>query len=612
MAWHRLVVLGGAASLLFGCAGDDAPVEDDGTSTGGDSTTAVTTVDMSTSTTTDDVDSSSGGSTTAEEADSSSGVVEEFCGDGIVDDDSEQCDEGENNSETGSCKPDCTLPFCGDGFTQEGVEECDDANDVNTDGCTDMCIILESCGDGEIQDPEECDNGRANADNAECKTDCMLNVCGDGDILAGQEECDDGNDNDNDACTTLCAPPTCGDGFVQSVVAELCDDGDLVDGDECNSDCFTAGLWTVTQNGPANNNDGAYGVAIDSLNNVIAVGELFDPVEGYNIWVRSYDGNGQENWTDTYHSGVTSDNAFDVLVAPNDDIWVVGSSFSLSDGRDIWLRQYSPDGTPGPITTANGDDNNADEAFSVAMDSNGDLLVAGYVTTVANGQDIWLRKYTTAGSIVWTRIVTSAGDFLDQGHGVAVDSNDNVIITGFIWGGAEARDIWVRKYDTNGNEDWTDIIPGAGQTQDEGNGVATDSMGNVIVTGFINDGDNARDVWVRKYDPDGDEMWTETYNGPQNGSDVGEDVAVDTDDNIIVVGSHFRGSQQDNVWVRKFDPDGNELWTMEYNNSDANPFQSEAAQGVAVDSEDNLAIVGFETRSDIGEARNIWVRYMLQ
>ncbi|MEM6989061.1 MAG: hypothetical protein AAF721_01145 [Myxococcota bacterium] len=616
MDWRGMAAVG-IVTAIGGCtSGDDVFV--DGGSTASSSSTGDSALDASSSggsssgSSSDgavlDGTSSGGGSSSSGAQDGSSGDPDPFCGDGRING-IEECDDGEDNAETAACKPDCIEARCGDGLVHEGVEECDDANDINNDGCTDECIILESCGDEIVQPPEECDHGPENADNAECKTNCQFNVCGDGDVFNGTETCDDGNGENNDKCTELCEPPECGDGFVQSVIGELCDDGDVADGDECNSDCFSAGLWTVTHNAPANNNDSAFAAAIDSVNNVIVVGEVFDVVEGTNSWVRSYNGNGQINWTQTYHN-VTTDRAHGVVVAPNDDIYVAGSTFTNTDGRDIWIRQFDPDGTPGPIFTENGDDDDHDEAFGIAMDPAGDLLVAGYTTTMANGRDIWVRKYTIAGGVEWTRIVSSAGTSLDEGHGVAVDTGGNVVVTGFLTVPGENRDIWVRKYDGDGGELWTDTVSGAAGSNDEGNGIATDGDDNVVVTGFINDGATGRDIWIRKYNAAGVEQWTETFNAPQDDTDAGEDVGVDTDGNIIAVGTIFRGVQQDNVWAGKYDPDGELLWTMEYNNPDA--FLSDAGRGVAVDSEDNIAIVGFETRSDIMEGRNIWIRYVLQ
>ena len=167
----------------------------------------------------------------------------------------------------------------------------------------------------------------------------------------------------------------------------------------------------------------------------------------------------------------------------------------------------------------------------------------------------------------------------------------------------------MRKYDDAGNELWTATHDGPEATNDEGNGIAADSAGNVIAVGFQSVMDVSRDVWVRKYDPAGNELWTATYDAPQHGSDIAHGVAVDGSDAIVVAGSIFRGTQSDNVWVRKYDLDGNERWTSTYN---SDGFGSDVANAVAVDAGGNVAAGGFETRTDLGEFRNAWVRYFLQ
>lgn len=564
------------------------------------------------------VESSSGGEvvdgTTGEAstgAGSSSGGPEPFCGDGEIDRElGEECDDADLNSDTAACTSECAAAFCGDGFIWEGEEECDDANDVNTDGCTTSCIVLKSCGDGEVQEPEECDLGDKNDDNGECKTDCSDAVCGDDVIWTGEEECDDANEDNNDGCTTLCLFPFCGDGFAQSINEELCDDGDDEEGDECNNDCFSAGLWTLGYNGFDDNNDEIFDVAIDGTGDVIAVGSTFEGAEQLNVWVRKYSADGSVEWTRTYHN-LTGDEAFGVAVQSDNDIYVTGATVTNNDGRDVWVRRYTPTGGEGFIVTANGSDDSTDEGRSIAIDASQDFVVAGFTTNSGSGQDVWLRRYSSGGTPEWTRTASSGGDSNDQGHGVAVDGNGNVIVTGYLWAGGEARNIWTRKYNGSGDQIWTRTHDGPGGGNDEGNDVATDSGNNVIVVGYEDSGANENDVWIRKYAPNGDVEWTVTHDAPQHGNDVGNSVAIDADDNIIVGGRIFRGPQDDNVWVAKYDSDGNELWMSEYNNSDS--FLSEAINGVAVDQgSGNIAAGGYELRSDIGEARNAWIRYILQ
>ncbi|MCX4247489.1 SBBP repeat-containing protein [Paraliomyxa miuraensis] len=556
---------------------------------------------------TDTSESSTGDASTSDGADVTTAEPQPICGDEVVEA-NEECDDGDANANDAGCKLDCTLAFCGDGLVHEGVEACDDGNTDDDDGCRSDCTIPPFCGDGVIGRGEECDDGDANANDAACRSDCTAAFCGDGVVHTGVEQCDDGNEENEDACTQVCAPPYCGDGFAQIVNSELCDDGDAVEGDECNADCTTAGLWTHTYNGASDNNDEIHGVTCDSAGNVIVAGETFAGAQGDDVWVRKYDHDGNELWTQTFH-GVTADVGYAVAAMANDHVVVGGSTFTLDDGRDAWLRRYAPDGSTAWTQTFDGTSHDHDEIHGVAIDPTGNVLVAGYTTTAAGQRDVWVRKYSGAGVAQWTRTATGTGGQNDEGHAIASDSMGNVIVTGYVWGGASSRDLWVRKYDSAGNEQWTRTHDGPASNNDEGFGVAADSAGNVIVTGYETTDTVGPDVWVRKYDPDGDELWTSTYNAPQDGYDVGRAVTVDGDDAVIVAGSIFRGSQSDNIWVRKYDSDGNELWTSTYN---SDGFGIDVANAVATDPDGNVAVGGFENRTDLGEFRNAWIRLMLQ
>ena len=89
-----------------------------------------------------------------------------FCGDGAVNQVSEECDEG---AQTATCDGDCTYPVCGDALLNPlAGEECDDGNTSNTDGCVAGCQVA-SCGDGYLQSGVEvCDPGIDSDCNSSC------------------------------------------------------------------------------------------------------------------------------------------------------------------------------------------------------------------------------------------------------------------------------------------------------------------------------------------------------------------------------------------------------------------------------------------------------------
>jgi len=75
----------------------------------------------------------------------------------------------------------------------------------------------------------------------------------------------------------------------------------------------------------------------------------------------------------------------------------------------------------------------------------------------------------------------------DYANGVATDSSGNVYVTGGTKGGLDGNtsagnnDLFVVKYNSNGTKEWTKQLGSA--SSDYANGVATDSSGNVYVSG---------------------------------------------------------------------------------------------------------------------------------
>jgi fibro-slime domain-containing protein len=105
------------------------------------------------------------------------------CGDGIRTR-FELCDDGEamNTGEYGRCNDTCTAlgPHCGDGIVQEEFEDCDDGENLGgAGGCNPDCTSGPFCGDG-IRQPElgeSCDAGSQNGQpGSACDDDCQIEV----------------------------------------------------------------------------------------------------------------------------------------------------------------------------------------------------------------------------------------------------------------------------------------------------------------------------------------------------------------------------------------------------------------------------------------------------
>jgi cysteine-rich repeat protein len=140
--------------------------------------------------------------------------------------------------------------------------------------------------------------------------------------------------------------------------------------------------------------------------------------------------------------------------------------------------------------------------------------------------------------------------------------------------------------------------------------VATGPDGSFVIVGGVVRTDIGEGVngWIRKYDADGTIAWTDTYNNDvANGSDVFADVDVDDDGEIVVVGSESRADieQATNALLRRYDANGVERWTTTYNTAIANG--DDVASGVGFDDAGDIYLGGYIARHDLGQSVNHWI-----
>jgi len=145
------------------------------------------------------------------------------CGDGCFDT-GEECDDG-NTSDGDGCSGSCAREYCGDGVTNNNCEECDLGSE-----CTGGTNAGADCSD----DPSICDGSCQVKSDDSCTSSCLTITCGDCRTDPPKEECDDGTPADNDGCDSSCQIEYCGDGTIQDGLGEQCDDkGVCFDGTTC-------------------------------------------------------------------------------------------------------------------------------------------------------------------------------------------------------------------------------------------------------------------------------------------------------------------------------------------------------------------------------------------
>jgi|GEM_PF-4964431 len=214
----------------------------------------------------------------------------------------------------------------------------------------------------------------------------------------------------------------------------------------------------------------------------------------------------------------------------------------------------------------------------IATDSSNNVLLAGYNTYTG---DLWLLEWNSSGSQLHSKTVSGS-----RGFGVAVDSNDNIILVGAQV--SPSSDVLVYKYSPDFTLLWSRLYD-VGSTTEFCDKVAVDSNDNIVCVGYNVTGSNY-DFLMLKYDPSGTLSWVQSYStAPGANKDIGKYIAVDSSDNVIVVGYSEDGSGDRDGVLAKYDSSGNLLWNVTYDGGAGN----DAFLGVTVDSSDNIYAVGY-------------------
>ncbi|MCH8126155.1 SBBP repeat-containing protein, partial [candidate division KSB1 bacterium] len=307
---------------------------------------------------------------------------------------------------------------------------------------------------------------------------------------------------------------------------------------------------------------------------------IIDPVINYSTFLG---GNGTDEGYDiavdasgnAYVTGMTSSNDFPTTAGAFD---TVGGSFS--DPSDVFVTKINPSGTALVYSTyLSGSE--ADVGYGIAVDASGNAYVVGETqsfddpnTAVNEGfplmnplqpnfggtSDLFVTKLDPTGSaLVYSTYLGGTGS--DRGHGIVVDGDGNVYLTGStrstnfptvspIQGTLNGTEnAIIVKIDASGGSLVYSTYLGGGFV-DRGWDIAIDPSGNAYISGQAFSDDfptvspidgtlgGSFDAIVAKINATGTILVYSTYLGG-SGIDVGNDIAVDSSGNAYVTGETF-------------------------------------------------------------------------
>jgi hypothetical protein len=354
-------------------------------------------------------------------------------------------------------------------------------------------------------------------------------------------------------------------------------------------------LWTNLYNGPGNGGDFAAAVAVDINGNVFVTGHSTGSDGDYDYATIKYSGAGVPLWTNHYNGPeYYSDSAYAVAVDGSGNVFVTGESFNSSSSFDYATIKYSGAGVPLWTNRYNAPVNGADVAVALAVDANGNVFVTGYSSASGGGNDYATIKYSGAGVPLWTNYYNGTGNGTDGASALVLDTNGNVFVTGVSGGNGSLADYATIKYSNAGVPLWTNRYNGPGNGDDWANAIAVDTNGNVFVTGYQFGSGSDYDYATIKYSNAGVPLWTNRYNGPGNSTDFANAIALDPSGNVFVTGfAKFSGIFSDYATI-KYSGAGVPLWTNRYNGPANNTDQATA---ITLDTSGHVFVTGFSMSS---------------
>jgi uncharacterized delta-60 repeat protein len=325
-----------------------------------------------------------------------------------------------------------------------------------------------------------------------------------------------------------------------------------------------------------------YGVAVDSADNIVVC--ALGPKVGdgsFGAGAVKLDADGLVLWGKTATAGTGTEVSNGVAVDSADNIIATGYTTSIGAGSPDYLTiKRNSSGTIQWSVLLGGSGN--DQGYAIAVDSTDNIIVSGPTYSDGAGSaDVLVAKYNSSGALQWDKTLGGTGS--DSGGGVAVDSGDNIVVCGLTAAGASDGGMLVAKYNSSGTLQWDKALGDTSTTS--GNGVAVDSADNIIAVGV-----HSSDVIVAKFNSSGTVQWSRTLGG--DGYDTANSVAVDSADNIIVVGSGSTGAGGNDMLIAKYNSSGTLQWDKTLGGT-----ENDFGQSVAIDSGDNIVVCGY-TLSD--------------
>ncbi|HEX2616503.1 MAG TPA: hypothetical protein VHL57_03120, partial [Flavobacteriales bacterium] len=299
-----------------------------------------------------------------------------------------------------------------------------------------------------------------------------------------------------------------------------------------------------------------------TLTNAGAVGDIcvvkYDP-SGNVVWALREGGPGLEI---PYAIAVNAAGSFVVAGRFSSNSITFGSTTLLQAGSmDVFVVRYDPFGNVLWAQGAGGGTN--DEAYALALNTGGDVIVAGYYTQEADfgpftlpnaGQaNIFLAQCDgSTGTFEWAKATANAGD--ERAMAIALDDADNIYAAGFFQGDSlvvgnttlYSTDIdngWLARFDADGDAVWAHGTNARSKAQGvvvANNAVYTCGVFREDAFAYANDVltlAGASDLFLLKSDLNGNAQWAAQQTGGGESGESALAMAANPAGDLVIAGT---------------------------------------------------------------------------
>lgn len=310
------------------------------------------------------------------------------------------------------------------------------------------------------------------------------------------------------------------------------------------------------------------GIALDALRNVHVTGSSYTAENEDDFLTVKYDTDGNELWAARYdrlQTAVSEDAGLDVAVDSDGTVCVTGISRYIGPGAarigHYFSCTVSYDAAGNELWAAlyRGPTEDGARTYSVAFGDSGAVYVGGRAES-----DYLAVKYGPDGTELWLRTHDCSGTGPNNGTAMALDSDENVYVSGWSDDPVTNFDFATVSYSSDGTERWVARFDGKGH-REEMYGLAVRGDGLVCVAGLSGDGYNdGNDFSTVVYDGLGTELWSALYSGQGDEVDLLKAMALHPSGGVCVTGASYDGPAghvgRYAIAAIRYGDAGSELW----------------------------------------------------